>query len=77
MTDLDFPGNFATVSDNHDRLYIVDYYIEKIHVLENGGLLPQPFLDFQDVREAELAITDGETGLIGLAFPPGTDAPSK
>lgn len=67
---LDFPSDFATPPDGGGRVFIADYYVGKIRVLKDGELQPEPFLDMQDVMEAEREITEGETGLISLAFPP-------
>jgi glucose/arabinose dehydrogenase len=67
---LDFPGNFVTPQDGSGRVFIVDYYIGKILVLKDGALNPKPFLDLQDVLEAEREITKSNIGLISLAFSP-------
>jgi glucose/arabinose dehydrogenase len=55
---------FATAPEGDSRLFIV----EKgglIKILENGALLPTPFLDLSNSVNAE-----GERGLLGLAFDP-------
>lgn len=69
-TGLDFPANVAVAPDQDGRIFIVDYYVGKIFVIEDGELQSEPFLDIQDKLEAEREITSGETGLISLAFPP-------
>jgi glucose/arabinose dehydrogenase len=65
---LDFPANFVTGPDG--RVFVVDYYIGKILIVKNRALDPKPFLDIQDVLEAERKTSDANIGLISLAFSP-------
>ncbi len=61
--DLDFPL-FLTSPPGDERLFIVER-AGLIRILSAGSLLPQPFLDISDLTR-----TDGERGLLGLAFHP-------
>ncbi|MDQ4131127.1 MAG: PQQ-dependent sugar dehydrogenase, partial [Actinomycetota bacterium] len=60
---LDFPLFLASPPDD-DRLFILER-AGRIRVLSGGSLLPEPFLDISDLTR-----TDGERGLLGLAFHP-------
>lgn len=62
-TDLDFPL-FLTSPPGDPRLFIVERG-GRIRVQSGGSLLPVPFLDL-----SALTRTDGERGLLGLAFHP-------
>jgi glucose/arabinose dehydrogenase len=55
---------FVTAPADDDRLFIVERG-GTIRILENGQVLPAPFLDISDRVDQQ-----GEGGLLGLAFPP-------
>jgi glucose/arabinose dehydrogenase len=57
--------------DGSDRLFIVEQG-GKIRILENGALLPAPFLDLSGSVS-----TGGEQGLLGLAFHPSYETNHK
>lgn len=59
------PVFLTHAGDGSDRLYIVEQ-AGRILILEDGVLLPDPFLDIR-VRVKD---TGNEQGLLGLAFPP-------
>jgi glucose/arabinose dehydrogenase len=61
---LDSPLAIASTPSEPDRLYIVEQP-GVVRVVENGKLLPDPFLDIQD-----LVVSGGEQGLLSLAFDP-------
>lgn len=63
-TGLDRPL-FATAPDGDSRLFIVEKG-GTIRILDNGTVLPTPFLDLSGSVNAA-----GERGLLGLAFDPG------
>lgn len=66
VTDgLELPVLATHAGDNSGRLFIVEQR-GKIRILSNGSLLATPFLDITDrIRCC------GESGLLGMAFPPG------
>jgi glucose/arabinose dehydrogenase len=51
--------------DNTGKLYVVER-AGRIRLIDNGTLLPTPFLDI-----STSVLSGGEQGLLGLAFPPG------
>jgi glucose/arabinose dehydrogenase len=55
---------FLTAPDGDTRLFIVERG-GSIRIVQNGGLLPVPFLDIRD-----RTTTDGERGLLAMAFDP-------
>lgn len=55
---------FLTAPDNDSRLFIIER-AGRIRVVENGNLLPTPFLDI-----SSLTSTTGERGLLSMAFHP-------
>jgi glucose/arabinose dehydrogenase len=57
--DLEQPG------DNSGRLFVVEQG-GTIKIIQNGAVLPQPFLDI-----SSKVINQGEMGLLGLTFHPG------
>ena len=61
---LDSPLAIASTPSEPDRLYIVEQP-GVARIVENGKLLPEPFLDVQD-----LVVSGGEQGLLSLAFDP-------
>ena len=62
-SDLDFPVDFTTPPGD-PRLFVAEKG-GRIRIIENGSLLPQPFLDISD-----RVSTGEEQGLLGLAFDP-------
>lgn len=69
------PTTVTHAGDGSGRLFITDQR-GKIHILEDGAVLPVPFLDLSGKLVTEQAAFD-ERGLLGLAFHPGyeTDGP--
>ena len=61
---LDSPLGIASTPSEPDRLYIVEQ-TGLVRVVENGNLLPDPFLDVSDQ-----IVSGGEQGLLSLAFDP-------
>jgi glucose/arabinose dehydrogenase len=61
---LDSPVGISSTPSEPDRLYIVEQPGE-VRVLEDGRLLPEPFLDIRDQ-----VVSGGEQGLLSLAFDP-------
>lgn len=62
---LDDPVGFAAVSDGSGRFFILEQ-AGRIRVVQNGELLPDPFLDIVD----RVGSSASEQGLLGLAFHP-------
>lgn len=67
-TDLSAPVFLTHAGDGSGRLFIIDQ-IGLIRIVENGVLLPTPFLDIRPVMVTLNAGFD-ERGLLGLAFHP-------
>ena len=63
------PTTVTHAGDGSGRLFITDQR-GKIHILEDGAVLPTPFLDLSAKLVTEQAGFD-ERGLLGLAFHPG------
>lgn len=61
---LNHPTDIENAGDGSKRLFIAQQD-GIIRVLQNGVLLPAPFLDISG-----RTVGDGESGLLGLAFPP-------
>lgn len=61
---LDMPTDIQSARDGSGRLFIVEQR-GQIRIWKNGQLLPVPFLDLRS-----RVTCCGETGLLGLAFPP-------
>ena len=65
VSGLQFPVAVASASDDPTRLYVVERG-GRVRVVKDGVLQPAPLLDLSsDVS------TDGDGGLLGLAFHPG------
>jgi glucose/arabinose dehydrogenase len=62
---LDQPVFVTSDGTGNGRLYVVEQ-AGRIRIVDNGTLLPSPFLDITD-----RVTFGGERGLLGLAFPPG------
>ena len=68
ITDgLSHPTTFAQPADGSNRLFVCEQE-GRIRIIQNGKLLPQPFLDVSN----EVIKQEGydERGLLGLAFHP-------
>jgi glucose/arabinose dehydrogenase len=65
FSGLSSPLGVTHAGDNTGKLYIVEQ-AGRIRLVDNGTLLPAPFLDI-----STRVIAGGEQGLLGLAFPPG------
>ncbi|MBD3168047.1 MAG: T9SS type A sorting domain-containing protein [candidate division Zixibacteria bacterium] len=61
---LDNPVFLTSPNGDNERLFIVEQP-GKIMIIQNGGILPEPFLDIEDQVSY-----GGERGLLGLAFHP-------
>jgi glucose/arabinose dehydrogenase len=61
---FDNPLEITHAGDGSDRLFVVEQG-GYIHIIENGSVLSQPFLDIHN-----LVTAGGEQGLLGLAFHP-------
>ncbi len=61
---LEFPVDIQHARDGSGRLFLVEQ-VGRIRVLQDGALLPAPFLDIRARVRA-----GGERGLLGMAFPP-------
>lgn len=74
-TGLVSPVLAIAAPDGSDRLFVVDQ-AGKIHIVQGGKLLPEPFLDVAD-RLVKLQEGFDERGLLGLAFDPGFNDPQS
>lgn len=61
---LENPIGLANAGDGSGRLFVLEQ-AGRIRILQNGNLLPEPFLDIRDRISC-----CGERGLLGLAFHP-------
>jgi glucose/arabinose dehydrogenase len=68
---LSAPLDLEQPNDGSGRLFVVEQG-GAIKILQNGALLPQPFLDISNK-----IIFQGEMGLLGLTFHPGFQANGK
>jgi glucose/arabinose dehydrogenase len=68
---LNAPLDLEQPDDGSGRLFVVEQG-GAIKILQNGALLPQPFLDISNK-----VIFRGEMGLLGLTFHPGFQANGK
>lgn len=59
------PANLVNAGDGSNRLFVVEQ-AGLIHVVSQGSLLPQPFLDIR----SRVGSSGNEQGLLGLAFHP-------
>ncbi|OAI42111.1 hypothetical protein AYO41_01130 [Verrucomicrobia bacterium SCGC AG-212-E04] len=73
LGELQAPVNISHAGDGSGRLFICDQR-GKIRIIQNGMLLPTPFLD---ITAKVIALNAGydERGLLGLAFHPGYSNP--
>jgi glucose/arabinose dehydrogenase len=65
FSGLAAPVGVTHAGDNTGKLYVVER-AGRIRLIDNGTLLPTPFLDI-----STSVLSGGEQGLLGLAFPPG------
>jgi glucose/arabinose dehydrogenase len=65
FSGLAAPVGVMPAGDNTGKLYVVER-AGRIRLIDNGTLLPTPFLDI-----STSVLSGGEQGLLGLAFPPG------
>lgn len=70
VTDLSDPQDLQSTPAFPNRVFVVESG-GTIRVVESGLLLPTPFLQVPDVYAL------GESGLLGLTFPPGPAAASR
>lgn len=71
---LTAPIDLQDAADGSGRLFIVEQ-VGRIKILQNGAILPTPFLDVSD-RLVEITPDYDERGLLGLAFHPDFNNPS-
>lgn len=64
VNGLTSPVHITNADDGSNRLFVVEQG-GNIRVIQNGELLPTPFLDISD-----RVSTGGEQGLLSMAFPP-------
>ena len=64
VTGLTNPLDFEAPNDGSGRFFVLEQ-AGKIRIIQNGALLPTPFLDLTSI-----VISGGEQGLLGLAFHP-------
>ena len=72
-TGLTAPLEVTSAGDGSGRLFIVEQS-GQIRILQNGALLPTPFLDVS-ARLVELSPVYDERGLLGFAFHPDFNHP--
>jgi len=75
-TGLGHPTFLADPDDGTHRLFVTDQ-IGQIRILQDGQLLPTPFLDITARTLVTATSTTDERGLLGLAFHPGFNDPSS
>jgi glucose/arabinose dehydrogenase len=68
IAQISNPAMLVTSPPRDYRLFVVDQ-TGAIHIIEDGVLLPEPFLDLSDAANGPV-ICCGENGLLGLAFHP-------
>jgi glucose/arabinose dehydrogenase len=69
ITDqLQYPTGFAEPNDKTGRLFVAEQH-GRIRIIQNGKLLPQPFLDI--TQDVFMTASADERGLLGFAFHPG------
>ena len=71
---LTAPIDLQDAGDRSGRLFIVEQ-VGLVKILENGAVLPTPFMDVTD-RLVEITPDYDERGLLGLAFHPDFSNPS-
>lgn len=69
------PVYITNAGDGTNRLFVCDQ-VGKIRVIQDGMLLPQPFLDISS-KLVPLVSSYDETGLLSMAFHPGFSNPAS
>jgi glucose/arabinose dehydrogenase len=65
------PVHVTHAADGSGRIFVVEQ-AGRIRILDNGAVLPAPFLDLASLNPPRL-VAGGEQGLLSVAFPPGFD----
>jgi glucose/arabinose dehydrogenase len=65
------PVHVTHAGDGSGRIFVVEQ-AGRIRILDNGVVLPVPFLDLASLNPPRL-VAGGEQGLLGVVFPPGFD----
>jgi glucose/arabinose dehydrogenase len=63
------PVHVTHAGDGSGRIFVVEQ-AGRIRILDNGAVLPAPFLDLASLIPPRL-VAGGEQGLLSVAFPPG------
>lgn len=63
------PVHVTHAGDGSGRIFVVEQ-AGRIRILDNGTVLPAPFLDLASLNPPRL-VAGGEQGLLSVAFPPG------
>ena len=63
------PVHVTHAGDGSGRIFVVEQ-AGRIRILDNGVVLPVPFLDLASLASPRL-VSGGEQGLLSVAFPPG------
>ena len=63
------PVHVTHAGDGSGRIFVVEQG-GRIRILDNGVVLPVPFLDLASLNPPRL-VAGGERGLLSVAFPPG------
>jgi len=64
------PVHVTHAGDGSGRVFVVEQG-GRIRILDNGVVLPVPFLDLASLNPPRL-VAGGEQGLLSVAFPPGS-----
>lgn len=75
LQQLFAPTNITSAPDGSGRVFICDQP-GKIHILQNGMILPVPFLDV-GAKMVTLTTNSSERGLLGMAFHPAFADPAS
>ncbi|MBS0660703.1 MAG: PQQ-dependent sugar dehydrogenase [Verrucomicrobia bacterium] len=75
LKQIHAPTNIVNANDGSGRIFICDQP-GRIHIFQNGQLLPTPFLDITSLAVAQNT-GYSERGLLGLAFHPGYANPAS
>ena len=75
LKQLYSPTNITAAPDGSGRVFICDQP-GKIHILQNGMILPTPFLDVGG-KMVTIGTGYSERGLLGMAFHPGFANPAS
>jgi len=72
--NLNLPTSIAFPPDGSDRLFVNELQSGQVKIIEDGELLPDPFIDITTNVDGGFPV-DGENGLLGITFDP--DYPSN